>query len=126
MANICIPTAFKARFTEFTNVNDARIQVFIDDALLVLDETTWGDLYSQAACYLSAHYLALAEESALGSAGNVGSATARAVDGTSISFNAPTLNNVDQAYYLSTQYGQRFYSLIKSHSNFCTPFTISI
>jgi len=114
MANTCDPTAFKARFPEFATIDNARIQVFIDDALLVLNEVTWGSIYSLAVCYLSAHYLALGEESSSNGGGTVGNVSSKGVDGVTISYNSVNLSNVDQAYFLSTQYGQKFYSLIKS------------
>ena len=114
MATTCTPTAFKARFPEFSSIDDTRIQIFIDDALLVVNETTWGTLHSLAACYLSAHYLALSEDSLNGNSGSVGNVSSQGVDGTSISFNTYSPDNASQTYWLSTQYGQKFYSLIKS------------
>lgn len=114
MANTCTPTTFKARFPEFDTIADARIQVFIDDALLVTNEATWGTLYSLAVCYLSAHYLALSEDSLNGDSGSIGNVASQSVDGTSISFNNPSMGSASMAYYNSTQYGQKFYSLIRS------------
>jgi len=114
MAATCTPTAFKARFPEFNSIEDTRIQIFIDDACLVINEDTWGTLYSLAVCYLSAHYLALSEDSLNGNSGSVGNVSSQGVDGTSISFNTYSPDNASQTYWLSTQYGQKFYSLIKS------------
>ena len=114
MANTCTPVAFKARFPEFNSIDDLRIQVFIDDALLIVNETTWGKLYSLAVCYLSAHFLALSEDSQGGDSGSVGNVASQAVDGTSISFNNPSMTSASMAYYNSTQYGQRLYALIRS------------
>lgn len=114
MANTCTAEAFKARFTEFNSIDDNRIQIFIDDALLVLNETTWGKVYSMAVCYLAAHYLTLSEGSASGDDGSVAGIASQGVDGTSISFNSFSPSSASQSYYLSTQYGQRFYTLIKS------------
>ena len=114
MATVITPTAFKARFPEFSSIDDIRIQIFIDDALLVVNETTWGTLYSIAVYYLSAHYLALSEDSLNGNSGSVGNVSSQGVDGTSISFNTYSPDNSSQTYWLSTQYGQRFYSMIKS------------
>ena len=114
MANTCNATAFKARFPEFNSTNDARINIFIEDSLLVLNEATWGTLYSQAVCYLTAHYLALGEASSDGDSGTTGPVASQAVDGTSISFNSFAPTSEFAAFYNSTQYGQRFYTLIKS------------
>lgn len=114
MANTCGPTQFKARFPEFNSIEDARIQIFIDDSLLVLNEATWGTLYSLAVCYLTAHYLSLSEASAGGDDGTVAQVASQAVDGTSISFNSFAPTSDMQSFYNSTQYGQRFYTMIKS------------
>ena len=114
MANTCTPTNFKSRFPEFNAITDDRIQIFIDDALLVIKEATWGTTYSLGVCYLTAHYLALSEASSNGNSGSVGNVASQAVDGVSISFNNPSMSSASMAYYNSSQYGQRFYSLIRS------------
>lgn len=114
MANTCTPANFKARFPEFSTIDDSRIQIFIDDSLLVLKEATWGTLYSLAVCYLTAHYLALSEASSNGDSGSIAGIASQAVDGTSISFNAFSPTSETKAYYNSTQYGQRFYTMIRS------------
>ena len=114
MANTCTPTEFKLRFPEFDTVADARIQIFIDDSILMLNETIWGTLYSLGICYLTAHYLALSEASSNGGSDSVGNVASQSVDGVSISFNTFSPTNANQSYWLSTQYGQRFYSLMRS------------
>jgi hypothetical protein len=114
MANTCNATAFKARFPEFNSIDDSRIEIFIEDSLLVLNEATWGKIYSLAVCYLTAHYLALGEASSNGDSGSIAGIASQAVDGTSISFNSFSPTSEFKAYYNSTQYGQRFYSLIRS------------
>ena len=114
MSSSCNPTEFKLRFPEFSSVADDRIQIFINDALLVLNEDVWGKTYSIGVCYLTAHYLALSEDSATGNSSSVGNIASQAVDGTSISFNSYSPLSASQSYFLSTQYGQRFYTLIKS------------
>ncbi len=114
MSNTCTPTNFIARFPEFDSIENARIEIFIEDSLLILNEVVWGNLYSLGVCYLTAHYLALSEETLNGGAGSVGNIASQAVDGTSISFNTYSPDNANQSYWLSTQYGQRFYSLMRS------------
>jgi len=114
MANTCNATAFKARFPEFSSIDDSRINIFIDDSLLVLNEATWGSMYSIAVCYLTAHYLALGEMSSNGDSGTTGGIASQAVDGTSISFNSFSPTSEFSSFYNSTSYGQRFYTLIKS------------
>jgi hypothetical protein len=110
----CNSTEFIARFPEFSNITPARIDVFIGDAKVILNTTTWGTVYELGVCYLTAHYLALSEDTLNGNVGNVGNVSSKGVDGTSVSYNTPSLSSIDQGYYLSTQYGQKFYTLLKS------------
>lgn len=114
MANTCAADTFKARFPEFDSIDDLRIEIFIEDSLLVLNEATWGTIYSLAVCYLTAHYLALGQASLSGDSGTTGPVASQAVDGTSISFNSFSPTSEFSSFYNSTQYGQRFYTLIKS------------
>ena len=114
MANTCTATTFKARFPEFSSIDDSRIEIFIEDSLLVLNEATWGTIYSLAVCYLTAHYLALGQASSGGDDGTLAPVASQAVDGTSISFNSFSPTSEFSSFYNSTQYGQRFYTLIKS------------
>jgi len=109
------PADFKIRFPEFDSIDDARIQVFIDDAVLQVNETYWGDKYNMGLYYLTAHYLYLAEKSADGSgSGSGGAVASRAVDGVSVSYNNMTPDNQSDAYYASTAYGQRYMSLMRT------------
>ena len=107
------PADFKARFPEFDSVDDSRIQLFIDDATLVLNESYWGVKYDLGICYLTAHYLAIAERTSLGAGadGAYSSVASRAVDGTSISYSQPTIDRLGDSYYMSTVYGQRYIQL---------------
>jgi len=107
-------TSFKTRFPEFTSIADARIELFIEDAVLVLNEVNWGTKYDLGLYYLTAHYLALGEKSSVGNSGSNGQVASKAVDGTSISYNNATLTGVDDSYYSSTSYGQRYLQLRKS------------
>jgi len=108
---------FKARFPEFDSVDDARIQLFLDDAALVMDVETWGDVYDLGQAYLAAHYLSLAGKSSAGSAGAIsGPITSRTVDGVSVSYGGtPSIaSNQNANYYNLTQYGQRYMVLLKN------------
>ena len=107
---------FKARFTEFASIADARIQLFLDDAELAMDEAIWDVYFDVGQSYLAAHYLALAEKSAVGSSvGTSGPVVGRTVDGVSISYGsgAPSPNQ-NAAYFQTTQYGQRYLVLMKN------------
>lgn len=108
---------FKARFPEFDSIADARVQIFLDDAALVMDSGIWGGIYNLGQAYLAAHYLSLAEKSSAGgSAATAGPVVSRSVDGVSVAYagtpSAPSNSNA--AYYNSTQYGQRYMVLLKN------------
>lgn len=107
-------TSFKVRFPEFVSIADARIDIFIDDAVLILNEVYWGTKYDLGLNYLTAHYLTLGEKSSGGNSGSRGEVSSRAVDGTSTSYNVVTLNSLSDSYYTSTSYGQRYLALRKN------------
>lgn len=102
------PASFKIRFPEFASTADARIQIFIDDSVLILNETYWGVKYDLGLNYLTAHYLVLAEKSSAGNTGSNNEVASHTVDGASESFNNASVDNQSDAYFLSTSYGQRY------------------
>lgn len=104
-------TQFKARFTEYAATADARIDIFIADAVALLNETYWGTQYDLGLYYLSAHYLYLADKSAAGSKLNSGPVASKAVDGVSISYTNTTSTDETDDYYRSSAYGQRYLAL---------------
>lgn len=105
------PASFKIRFTEYSTTADERIQLFIDDSILILNEAFWGEKYDLGLAYLTAHFLTIADKSAAGNIGSVGQVQSKAVDGTSVSFNSGISNSQQDAFYASTSYGQRYLTL---------------
>ena len=91
------PASFKVRFPEYVSVDDSRIQVFIDDAVVILNTAYWGEKYDLGLYYLAAHYLALASSTEAGSFGPTAPVSSKAVDGTSISFANPTMDDQSDA-----------------------------
>lgn len=108
------PASFKIRFPEFDSVADARIQVFIDDAVIILNSVYWGDKYDLGLNYLTAHYLALGTKSEAGSITSNAPIASRSVDGTSTSYSVPVAKDIADAYLASTAYGQRYLALRKT------------
>ena len=111
------PALFKVRFPEFIDIDNGRIQIFIDDAILMLYEPYWGIKYELGIYYLSAHYLSSAvssENSFVGAAGSSGLIASKSVDGSSVSFTNMTPTNQSDAYLLSTAYGQKYIALRNS------------
>jgi hypothetical protein len=108
------PASFKIRFPEFDSVSDARIQLFIDDAVIVLNSVYWGDKYDLGLNYLTAHLLTLGTKSEAGSSTSVGGIASRAVDGAQVSYNVTPTENQADAELASTIYGQRYLALRKT------------
>lgn len=67
--------AFRSKWKEFEPLDDATIQMALDDAIEMLDAELWGSAYRRAVMLLAAHYLALRAPSfgRRGVTGNVGS-----------------------------------------------------
>jgi len=108
------PTSFKIRFNEFDSVLDAYIQLFIDDAMVILNPVFWGSKYDLGLYYLTAHFLSLSNRTNIGASGSFGPVApvaSKSVDGVSISYNNPVINNMSDAIYGSTIYGQRYLAL---------------
>lgn len=121
MATTVTPATFKTRFPEFDSVADARIQLFIDDSVVILNESFWGAKYDLGIYYLTAHYLTLAEKSESGgTSGTSGAISSRSVDGTSVTYASITPDDSSEGYYLSTTYGQRYIALRKKLSTGAT------
>ena len=108
------PTSFKERFPEFSTVADARVQLFIDDAVVVLNEVYWGSKYDLGVSYYSAHCLTLGKNSESGSTSPPGVVSGKSVDGVSISYSSPPISDMTESIYGSTVYGQRYLALRKT------------
>ena len=108
------PALFKIRFPEFGTENVDRIQLFIDDSVLMLNETWFGSKYDLGLYYLTAHCLTLSNESKAGSDSPVAPIASQAVDGVSIGFATIASDDEWKNYFNSTVYGQRYLALIKT------------
>lgn len=108
------PASFIVRFPEFASVDSDRIQLFLDDASLMINTAYWGDKADLGQSYLAAHYLVLGSKTEAGSSAPTGAVASRSVDGVSISYANPTINDGSAAYYMSTAYGQRYLAIRKT------------
>ena len=108
------PADLKIRYPEFADIDDPRIQFFIDDAILELDVNRWGDYYDKGLAALTAHFLinALKTQTVLGAATIVGNVSSRSVGSVSTSFNAPVADGSNTAYYQTSKYGQEYLRLL--------------
>jgi len=103
---------FKIRFPEFDSTPDATVQLFLDDAVVMLNESYWGEKYDLGISYYTAHCLSLASKSSSGASGSVAPVSGKAVDGVSVSFATSGVNNPGEQFYSSTTYGQRYLVLV--------------
>lgn len=102
------PTSIKERFPEFAAVPDSRIQFFIDDAVLYLNEARASIYYDKLLALLTAHYLALALQNETGSGGGKGLIASMSDGDSSISFATMTPGSQSEFYFNQTPYGVEF------------------
>lgn len=108
------PASFKIRFPEFASEDDARIQMLIDDSVIVLNPVYWGIKYDMGLYYYTAHLLSDAKKTEAGSITSKGPIASRSVDGASVSYTNATPENQTDAWLGSTAYGQRYLALRKT------------
>lgn len=107
------PVSFKVRFVEFADTPDARVQIFLDDAALDMNEAFWGSKYDLGQVYLAAHLLIINQKTSVGKSGSSSPITGRTVDGSSVTYSDPISAGGDP-FMNSTSYGQN-YSTLKKH-----------
>lgn len=109
-------TAFRTRFPEFsdnTEYPDARIQLFLDDAVNIhmgADEDRWCNKYDVAQAYLAAHLLLGGTGSEAGqTSASVGPVSAKAAGGVSVTKSVVAKDRSDtDDFYMGSTYGQQF------------------
>ena len=108
------PAEVKARFPEFAVVDDDRIQIFIDDATLIMGRPRpWGDYYKMAMAYLVGHFLYLGEASATGDGDAVGPIKRKEVDETVIEQAVSASSQGPGDNYEATAYGMRYLQVVR-------------
>jgi len=99
---------FNTRFPEFCDEQDTRIQMFSDDAALLMgDLALWMDLYDVAQLYFAAHLLAIASLTESGDFGVVAPLAEQTVDDVTIK-QAVSALDVSAEDLHSTAYGKRY------------------
>jgi len=100
--------SFLTRFPEFSEEEDDRIQMFLDDAALLMHHPVkWLDFYDVAQLYLSAHYLSVANFSESGDNGVIAPISHQEVDDVVIK-QAVSSMSATADELLGTSYGKRF------------------
>ena len=111
---------FRTRFPEFDTQSDARIELYLNDALLI------HSLCETAVLYLTAHLLTLDIESGAGSSGaspdgGDGEVVSEGAGGVSGSFKSQADKGKD-VFYMITTYGRRYIAL----RNACPGYAFSV
>ena len=107
---------FKLKFKEFACKTDDEVQIFLDEAVVVLNEAFWDTKYDLGLYYLTAHLLALSDRMVSTSTKAVATAgpiAGRSVDGVSITYAVTDLQSAGAEYYRQTLYGQRYWNLLR-------------
>ncbi|MCW8965422.1 MAG: DUF4054 domain-containing protein [Candidatus Pacearchaeota archaeon] len=104
------PSELQAKFPGvFDSLSDATIQLAIDEAVLNISESIWGDYYNLGLFYLTAHILVSTTPTALGGlAGAAGSVTSQRAGGVSVSFAAASPGGSAISNFSSTGFGQTY------------------
>lgn len=113
-------TEFKARFPQFAALTDQYVQFFLDEATNTID-TSWRESdYKTAILYLAAH-LVTEEQATTGAGGGTGTGSgivsSESFGGMSISYDTSKSANDAAAgsQWGSTEYGRRFYLMLKAN-----------
>lgn len=100
---------FRARFPEFDAIVDARVQLFLDDAELLMDSPErWLDFYDVAHVYFAAHLLYVGELQAQGDGGPLAPIKKQEVDDVVLE-HAVNAVEPSQSELFSTSYGKRYW-----------------
>lgn len=100
---------FQTRFPEFQDVEEDRVQMFLDDtAALMGNESKWNLHYDVAHQYFAAHYLVVAQYSQMGDSGILAPVKKQEVDDVVIEH---AISNVSPSFdeLTSTSYGKRYW-----------------
>ena len=121
------PAAFKARFPDFNPVADARIQIYLDDAVQDVGLSWRDDDRARGQMLLAAHLLTLQGEPTRSTTGNgtgsllqQGSVQTKKVGDVEKQYNQGLANGsssgAKSAYYAQTPYGQEFWILLRRNT----------
>lgn len=101
--------SFHTRFPEFCEVDDARVQLFLDDAALLMDSPNkWLDFYNVAHEYFAAHLITVSLSSETGDSGALAPIRKQEVDDVMIEQAVADVHpNMDEL--LTTVYGKRYW-----------------
>src|SRR4030042_2695915 len=100
------PSAFRVRYPAFTvdSFSDLTVQAALNDLILEMNESAWGNLYTRGAYALCAHLLTVS----VAGASPIGGVKSRSVGDVSVTF-SDSASALDEMG--STQYGAEYVRL---------------
>ncbi len=108
------PADFKIRYPQFANVDDARVQFFIDDSVPYFDVPRWGAFFTRGVAAWVAHVVVLDQfqsaQTGAAAALNVGQSSKRVGD-VAVSQDPGILNLQAKDPFMRTIYGQEYVRL---------------
>ena len=107
------PSDFKARFAEFAATADATVQIFIDEAALVMDTNRWGNWYNLGVGYYVAHHLVVQAKQAAGDTGVMLPVRSMRSGNASLAYDAIKEGSFSDNFFQGTNYGQQYLKLQK-------------
>jgi len=106
------PADIKIRFPEFVSIDDSRIQLFIDDAIVTVNaKCPNSDLM---VAYLTAHLLTLGTQTEAGDTTPIQTIASESVGDVSRSFGGTASSSSNDNFYTGTAYGMRYLDLRKN------------
>lgn len=98
---------FKARFPEYSAVDELRVQLFLDDVALIMGaESRWLSFFDVVQAYYAAHFLTIAEQTESGDSGITAPTKRQEVDDVVIESAVGDVEPTFDELY-STAYGKR-------------------
>lgn len=118
------PASFKLRYPEFASVDDALVQLVLDEAIADVGETWLEKDRARAQMLLAAHNLSLmpAANAVAGGTVNAGAVKRRKVGDVETEFAGSGGSSTTHAGFGASTYGQEYYRLMRL--NFPSPLVV--
>ena len=105
---------FKARFPEFADTDDARCQVYLDDATAMCSPDFWGNLLNLAISYLAGHMVSVSLKSEEDSGDPKAQGIIRErIDVLEVAYSDSLIAESARNEYKGSPYGQRYLGLLQ-------------
>ena len=109
-----VPTVadFRARFPSFATTSDEEIQIAIDDASDMVDETWLEKDFQKAILFLAAHYLTISSAEVAGAIGDEQTIASESFGPISVSYAKTETGSGNGSSFATTGYGRRYLELL--------------